>query len=56
MTDMSEAARASGAVRGEDSRPLPLAGLKVIDLTLARGWREAVQMTTLAAELGLEKQ
>ena len=43
MTDMSEAARASGAVRGEDSRPLPLAGLKVIDLTLARAGPTAVR-------------
>jgi crotonobetainyl-CoA:carnitine CoA-transferase CaiB-like acyl-CoA transferase len=43
MTDMSEAARASGARHGEDPGPLPLAGLKVIDLTLARAGPTAVR-------------
>jgi crotonobetainyl-CoA:carnitine CoA-transferase CaiB-like acyl-CoA transferase len=43
MTDMSEAARATGARHGEDPGPLPLAGLKVIDFTLARAGPTAVR-------------
>ncbi len=43
MTDMSEAERAAGAAPGNEDAPLPLAGLKVIDLTLARAGPTAVR-------------
>ncbi|QDL39837.1 CoA transferase [Rhodoferax sediminis] len=43
MTDMSGAARAAGARRDNDQGSLPLAGLKVIDLTLARAGPTAVR-------------
>jgi crotonobetainyl-CoA:carnitine CoA-transferase CaiB-like acyl-CoA transferase len=43
MTDMSEAAWATGPVAANEGAPLPLAGLKVIDLTLARAGPTAVR-------------